>query len=422
MKRPLLIFTLSAVTLAGQVACSDDRLLVGQSPDGGGQSSGSGGSIGSGGTTGTTGSGGAAPSTGTGGATITRSQRPLQISGKDALTRMTTLIWNAPPDDDLLSQDTLGHFKTVEDLYGPARQILADPRATVGVGAFYRWWLKLDNLAMVTKDATVFPQWNAPLATDMANEAETFGVKVTLDLNGTYQTLLTAPFSFLNARLAAIYGLSGVTGDALQQVSLTGQQRSGLLTIPALQALASNPNRNNVPGRGVNVSEQMLCSIIPPPPPNVPPLANPVPPGLTTRQELETVHASNPACSACHSLIDPPGLAFEGFDAIGQPRATDNGQPVDVSGLTLRLNGTDYPFNGPIELANFLSTNDTAETCMATQWIAFAFNEDRRGVTSVQQQRDAAALAQVMDPFRTAGFNLKELIADVMLTDAFLAP
>ncbi|HEY2899075.1 MAG TPA: DUF1588 domain-containing protein [Polyangia bacterium] len=417
MKRPLLIFGLSALSLAGQAGCSDDRLLVGQSPDGGGQQSGSGGSSAA------TGSGGAATATGgAGGATITRSERPLQISGKEALTRMTTLIWNAPPDDDLLSQDTLGHFKTVEDLYSPARQILADPRAAVGVGAFYRWWLNLDKLAMVSKDATVFPQWNAQLATDMANEAQTFGVKVTLDLNGTYQTLLTAPFSFLNARLAAIYGVSGVTGDALQQVSLSGQQRSGLLTIPALQALASNPTRNNVPHRGVTIYQQTLCMPIPPPPAQVPALPNPVPAGLTTRQELEMTHAGA-VCAACHSLIDPPGLAFESFDAIGQPRATDNGLPVDVSGLTLRnFDGGDHTFNGPVGLAQYLSTSDTAETCMATQWIAFAFNEDRQDVTSAQQQRDAAALAQVVGPYRAAGFNLKELIADVMLTDAFLAP
>ncbi|HEY2899076.1 MAG TPA: DUF1588 domain-containing protein [Polyangia bacterium] len=414
---------MSVLSLAGQAACSDDRLLVGQSPDGG-QQSGSGGS-GSGGTTVITGSGGAATggTGGTGGATVTRSQRPLQISGQEALTRMTTLIWNAPPDDDLLSQDTLGHFKTVEDLYGPARQILADPRAAVGVGAFYRWWLGLDNLAMVTKDATLFPQWNAQLGSDMASEAETFGVKVTLDLNGTYQTLMTAPFSFVNARLAAIYGVSGVTGDALQQVSLSGQQRLGLLTIPALQALASNPTRNNVPRRGQLLYEEILCNPLPPPPPNVQELLNPIPPGTNTRQALE-MHLTNPACAPCHNLLDPPGLAFEGFDAIGQARITDNDQTVDVSGLNVHLSDGSTPsFNGPIEMARLLATNDQAETCMAEQWLTFALRQVPIPQTGyISQAVSDSVQSQVIKPFSDAGFNLKELIADLMLTDAFLAP
>ncbi|MEA2696685.1 MAG: hypothetical protein QOI66_956 [Myxococcales bacterium] len=203
---------------------------------------------------------------------INRKARLLQISGKEALTRMAGVIWNGAPDADLLSQDSAGHFTTVEDLYGPARQMLADPRATVGVGAFYRWWLNLPAIVTVTKDQALFPEFNSALAADMAKEPETFGVNVTLPMNGTYQQLITAPFSFINERLAAIYGVAGVTGTDLQMVALNAQQRAGLLTQPGLLALTSNANRNNVPARGSYIDVKMLCKQIPAPPAHGPPL------------------------------------------------------------------------------------------------------------------------------------------------------
>jgi hypothetical protein len=396
------IFT---ITVSAGACLPNDRLLVG----------GNGGSNGNDG-------GGNSSDTITGGQdtgvvdedpTISRRVRLLKITGTQALTRMAGVIWNGPPDADLLSQDSAGHFTTVEDLYGPARQMLADPRATVGVGAFYRWWLDLPAIATLTKDQVLFPEFNPDLAADMAREPETFGVNVTLPMNGTYRQLMTAPFSFINAPLAAIYGVAGVTGTDLRMVALDAQKRAGLLTQPGLLALTSSSTRNTVPGRGTYVSNRILCLQIPAPPANVPPIHAPTP-GLTTREALAE-HRANPACAACHVAIDPLGLAYETFDPIGHGRTLDNGATVDVSGLSVPSVSMGAVFNGPVELANNIAGDDGAQHCMTRQWLAFALG--RQLISG-----DDRSITQAHSAFRFASFNLKELIANIVLTDAFLAP
>jgi hypothetical protein len=343
--------------------------------------------------------------------TASRSVRPLRISGREALTRMAGVIWNAAPDDDLLSQDSAGHFTTVEDLYGPARQMLADSRAVAGVGAFYRWWLHLSAIVTVNKDQMLFPEFSDALRADMAKEPETFGVNVTLSLNGSYRTLMTAPFSFINARLAAIYGVTGVTGDELRMVALDARERAGLLTQPGLQASSSNSTRNNVPRRGRYISETVLCSEVPPPPQNEPPL---VISGITMRQAL-AANRSMAVCGSCHSWMDPFGLAYEGLDAIGRARATENGQPIDLSALSVVSFAQGAEFNGPIELAGLFAGADQSQQCMTRKWLVFALGRELIA-------RDEHSILQAHQAFRAASFNLKELIANVVLTDSFLAP
>ena len=250
----------------------------------------------------------------------------------------------------------------------------------------------------------------------MAKETETFGVNVTLSMNGSFQTLLTGAFSYLNADLADVYGVSGVTGDDLQLVQLAPTVRAGLLTQPGLQALSSVSTRNSPPTRGTYIRERFLCVQIPPPPPGVPELAPDPPTGQTLRKALEA-HVRDATCAACHQLLDPPGLAFEGFDAIGRARATDNGAPVDVSNLDIvELGpGGDMIVNGPIELADLISSNASAEDCMTRQWLSFVLGR-------ALQDADTPWVTQIDNTFSAAGFNLKELIAAVLLSGPFLSP
>jgi hypothetical protein len=331
----------------------------------------------------------------------------LPISGQDAVTRIAALLWMEAPDAALLSQASA--LQTRDDLAGLVGEMLADARAAVGVGAFYRQWLNLDAIVTTAKDPSLFPAYTPALQADMAAETEAFAVNVTLTMNGTYQTLMTAPFSFINARLADIYGVAGVTGDALQQVMLDPTERAGLLTQPGLQALGAFATRNSPSHRGTYIEGRILCAVIPSAPPDVPPLV--AQPGMTLRSALAQ-ELDSPVCPACHATIDPPGLAFEAFDAIGRFRTTDNGAPVDVSGLHFP-DGTS--FAGPVGLANVLASLPAAQQCMAEQWLAFAL-----ATTPQSLPNDAAAPAQ--QAFASSGFNLKALIVAVLTSDTFLVP
>jgi hypothetical protein len=405
-------------------------VLVGTNPDGsvtgvaGGMSTGTaGGSVpgtGSGGTTATGAAGASVPGTGSGGGTgtVTRVVKPLGISGQEAITRITAVLWNDKPDADLMQQAAQGHFTSTSDLYGAIRQILADPRAAAGVGAFYSWWLELPKMATLMKDPMLYPAFTPALQADMANETQTFGVKVTLDLNGTYGMLMTAPMSFVNARLAAVYGVPNIQGDALTQVNLDPKQRAGLLTQPALLALWSAVTAGTHPSlRGAKLLEKVFCDAVPPQPLSIPPSSAPTA-GMTQRQITEAISTESPPCSACHVLMDPPGLAYENFDSIGQWRTTDNGQPVDVSNLHI-INVVDpaVTFNGPIELANVVAQAPTAQKCMVRQWEAFVL-----GKASANALDSTIDLSDAYAVFKATGFTLKELIVSVLTTDAFLAP
>jgi hypothetical protein len=423
---------LLACFVVSAAAC-DNRLLVGQDPDAGAPSgaagtgnptSGSAGTTaptsGSAGTTAPdTGAAGgaAAPGTGAGGAAgggPSHLLTPLQVSGEEAVYRAAQVIWKALPDDDLFAQGRQ-YVETPADLHGPVRQLLADARARTGVGSFYRWWLELDRVKDLPKDAALFPEFTPALAADLATETETFGVNLTLDPNGTYQKLMTAPFTYGNERVASIYGVPGFAGvTTFQRLDLDAAQRAGLLTQPALQALGSLEKRNAPTLRGANVMSKFICRSVPLPPAGIP-QPKPIAPGMTTRQWLSAEVGTQASCSACHALLDPSGYAFESFDAIGRSRLTDNGLPVDVSNLRINLLSSAPLLQGPVELANAIANSAEGQECIVRQWLSYVLNRELN-------QYDEVSVAQAVSIARAAGFNLKEVIFAVLSTDAFLKP
>jgi hypothetical protein len=400
------LFCLVAGSVAGLTGCESERHLIGDigSSGTGGTASGSGGTAGVG-----------AGGTGGQGGVMVPVARPLVISAREAVRRLALVIWNDVPDAALNMEADSGTIATSEDVRKLALRMLADPRARAGVGGFYRWWLKLDTIADLNKDAALFPQFTPELRADMAKETELLGVHVTLDIDGVLATLYTAPFSFLTERLAAVYGVAGVTGTMHRKVALDPATRAGIVTQPGIMALTSLATRTSPTHRGKFVADQMLCIGIPAPPPDVPPFPTTIPPNTTTRQQQSTL-TSNPSCAACHRLMDPTGFTVEGFDPIGRTRTTDNGGAVDTSAnLGISLNGqVGAAVNGPKELAQRLSTASETARCFAQQWLTFAVG---RELTS---QPDHNQTDAVYTLFTKAGLNLQQLIAAAVQTELFL--
>ncbi len=131
----------------------------------------------------------------------------------------------------------------------------------------------------------------------------------------------------LNARLAEFYGVpdAGLSRSEFQKVSLPADsKRGGLLTQAAILSLTSDGTRHRPVHRGVWLSEAIFGKTPPPPPANVDPIAtNPVDaPKATLRMKLEA-HIHDPNCASCHAKMDPLGLAFENYDAIGRWRTEE---------------------------------------------------------------------------------------------------
>jgi len=329
---------------------------------------------------------------------------PYQVA-----SRLSFFLWGSGPDRALLAQAKAGTLATSEQVAEAARRMLESPRAERALESFHEQWLGLSHLDSLFKDEKRFPQWNDELRSSMKDEVQAFTRHVILKGDGAVSSLLGAPYSFVNASLASVYGISGVQGSELRQVQLDPRERAGLLTMPALLASASEASVANPFKRGKLILEKLLCQKLEPPP-VVPPLPTPdqVDP-KPQRQVLETMTSVAP-CSACHVSLNPLGFGLGNFDAIGKFQTLDDaGFPVDASGT---LPGG-AAFSGPSELSMALTSSEEVRTCITKQWFRFGFGR-------AESPSDAFSLDGAYTAFQATDFNIRELLVAFVTTRSFL--
>jgi len=381
----------------------------------GGVASNAGGAAGN--VSGAAGTGGGAATGGAGGGAgaATAAPVPLQVSPREALTRVARVLWESPPDQALVAMADSGTLTTDEDIRRVALSMLADPRSRVGVGHFYRWWLNLDAVAATTKDPALFPEYSAALGTAMAAETEAFALDVTFDGDGRYPALMRASYSFVDEALAGLYGIRGVTGSDLRKVDLDPTYRAGILTQPAFLTQTSSGNAWTSPTRrGLFVLLRILCEAGPVPPPSaITPTLVDVTGPETNRQRL-TRTTSEVVCSTCHGLMDPYGFAFEGFDSIGRVRLTDSGLPIDTSG-SATLDSGEANWKNAVELAQILAKSPKAHACLGQQWLHYVLGRD----LAIE---DGTSVSTIGDRFVASGLDLRTAIAATVSSASFLGP
>jgi hypothetical protein len=162
--------------------------------------------------------------------------------------------------------------------------------------------------------------------------------------------------------------------------------------------------------RGKLVRTQLLCTVLPDPPVGLDVKAPDLDPALSTRARFER-HAADPTCAACHRLMDPIGLAFEGFDATGRGRARDGGVPVDTRGEVV---GSDVAgrFDGVAELAARLAASADVRSCFVSRWFRHVFGRPETAA-------DRCALAEVERRFDASGGRVTELVVALVESDTF---
>nr|MCH9680134.1 DUF1592 domain-containing protein [Deltaproteobacteria bacterium] len=267
-----------------------------------------------------------------------RTLRPHELA-----TRMSLFLIGRTPGRFLLDMADAGQLQTDEEIRDAAWTLLELPEARETVRQFYDELFTLRDLADKGKNATLFPTWSPELAEAMRQETLLLLEHVIFDVDDDYRDVLAADYTFMDAQLAAIYGVEPPDGPGHQRVPLPeGLGRVGVLTQPALLALLSHADRNSPTRRGLFVQQTLLCAEIGSPPPTVNPELPEPDPDVTLREQLQEVVA-DPSCAACHTLMDPIGFAFEGFDAVGAEQATDNGLPIDDRAPAELVGGTPRP-------------------------------------------------------------------------------
>ena len=283
-----------------------------------------------------------------------------EVDDLDLASRLSYFLWAGPPDEELLAVASEGKLSEPETLEAQVRRMVGDRRAEALATRFASQWLRLSDLEKLHPDAILYPMYDQTLAQAMKRETEIFFENLVRE-DRSVLDLLTADYTFVNERLAKHYRVPNVTGEAFRRVPLEGvnANRRGILGHGSILTLTSVANRTSPVQRGKWVMEVLLGSPPPPPPPNVPDFEETKAVAqdrvLTVRERMEA-HRENPACTSCHAVIDPIGLALENFDVTGAYRTKDGGAEVDASGEL--YDGT--PIEGPLGLRDALAKRSDA--------------------------------------------------------------
>lgn len=291
-------------------------------------------------------------------------------------SRLSYFLWSSMPDDELFELAQSNQLHQPEVLKSQTERMLNDPKVDALVANFAGQWLGLRKLTTneVAPNPELFPEFNEKLRRDMWQETELFFGSVVKENRSIYD-LLDGRYSFLNERLAKLYGISGIEGETFRQVNFEGDQRMGILTHPSILTLTSYPNRTSPVKRGQWVLENMLNDAPPDPPPNAPSIeqTQAVSPNLSFREQLE-LHRKDPGCAACHVTMDEIGFGLENFDAIGRWRTKEGEFEVNSTGTL--PNGES--FTGPHEMISVLGQRKTQfGRCLTEKLMTFALG---RGV------------------------------------------
>jgi hypothetical protein len=329
------------------------------------------------------------------------------ISDWEFASRLSYFLWSSMPDDELLDHAKKGSLRNPKVLEPQIARMIKDPRSRELAENFATQWLQIRRLEEVKFDAKQFPGFSDALRQDMIQEAVLFFEAILKEERSALE-LLDADFTFLNGRLAQHYGLSA-SGDAFQRVKLSDGRRGGVLTMAAVLAATSDPDRTSPVKRGKWVLEAILGT---PPPPPVPDAANLKPePGdasLTLRQRMER-HRKDPNCASCHNRMDPIGFGLENFDAIGVWRDRDAGKPIDAS-AALPDGGK---FNGPTELKKIIQARkDQFVECLVEKMLTFGLG---RGV----EHYDGPVIKDLSTSMSKNGYKLSTLVVDVVKSYPF---
>ncbi len=326
-------------------------------------------------------------------------------------SRMSFFLWASVPDDELMRAAGANELRTEKGLAKQVTRMLADKRSASLVTNFAAQWLALRKLRTedVMPSKEQFPEFDETLRSDMARETEMFFEEM-IRSDRSILTLLDGKYTFLNERLAKLYGIDGVKGDEFRRVELKDANRGGILTQPAILTLTSYPTRTSPVKRGQWVLETLLGDEPPEPPPVVPGLEETTKsnPNLPMRAQLE-LHRADPGCKACHKVMDEIGFGLENFDPIGRWRTKDGPNEIDARAQL----PSGEQFSRPGELVSIVrAREDEFRRCMTEKLLTYALG---RGV----EYYDRCAIDAITTRLKNNGSRFSALVLGIVQSEPF---
>ncbi len=331
-----------------------------------------------------------------------------RYKGHELASRLSFFLWNTTPDAELLDKADSGALDDEAGLEAQVDRLLASPRAHAAVRNFFTERFGLAQLDDLSKDSVVFPAMSADLGPSAREETLRILGQMLMIEGADYREVFTTRRTFVNRKLASLYGVPALSLDTFNEVTLPEDSpRRGLLGHASLLTLYAHPTSSSATLRGKFIRKALLCGVIPNPPANVnTALPDPKESGPTLRDRLG-VHESQPLCASCHVPMDSIGLGLENFDGLAQIRQRENDALIDPAG---DLDGV--PFESPIELGAAISRHPDLGPCLVRHLVRYA----SAAPETPGQDAEIRRLSRV---FADQGYRLPFLLREVSLSPAF---
>ena len=331
------------------------------------------------------------------------------VSDAELASRLSFFLWSSIPDEELLETALRGELSRPEVLERQVRRMLRDERSEALVSNFAAQWLHLRNLDSAKPDMRLFPGFDDNLRQAFRRETELL-LQSVMQGDRSVLDLLSTDYTFLNERLAKHYRVPHVYGSWFRKVDLDEtSRRGGLLRHGSILTVTSYSTRTSPVIRGHWVLENLLGVPPPPPPPNVSTFDQEViDSSLSMRDRLEA-HRANPACSGCHSLMDPLGFALENYDAVGRWRESEGTEPIDAAGNF--PGGSEFRGVAGLEQA-LLERPELFVGTFVEKLMTYALGR-------VVEHYDAPAVRKILREARPDGFRFSQLVLGIAKSKPF---
>jgi len=327
--------------------------------------------------------------------------------------RVSFLLWDSAPDHELLAAARSGAIHTEAGLKQQITRLTSSPHFEDGVRAFFMDMVQLDGFENLVKDPSIYPKFNQKVAESAREQTLKTVIDLLVHKKRDYREIFISNETFINRPLASVYRVpfasafsSSSSGDWIPYSFPQSSERSGILTEVSFLSLFAHPGSSSPTRRGIKVHEIFMCEPTPDPPANVDFSRVQATNKGTIRSRLLD-HMNNPGCSGCHRRTDPPGLALEHFDGLGEMRTMENGSKIDVSA---DLYGA--KFEGAQGLGKFLHDDPRVPACLVSNVYAY-------GVGRKPDYQDEDYLSDQTKAFAGNGYRLPDLMMQIASSSQF---
>jgi hypothetical protein len=337
----------------------------------------------------------------------------VPLTPHEIATALSFALLDSVPDDTLWQRAEDGSIATPNGLASEVDRLLAMPEVQANLSQKAGFWLGVEKLRRTEKDLSVFPEFTVDLKNSLYMSAQMFVQDILA--HGHVSDLLGSKRLYVNADLAKVYGIQGVSGSQLVPMDVQAVERSsGILSQPAVLAAYSRPTRGDPIHRGLFIYYSLACGgQIPPPPAGALDIAATFPKDATERQLAGFRADTKLVCHNCHGLFDPLGLTTERYDPLGRYHESDASGPIDMTSTILGLGSDlDGPVSGLPELVSRLKVGRRVSDCASTNLAVFLLGREVK-------TDDSCALQDVKDKFAQSG-AFADFFRALMTSPAFV--